>query len=185
MAVNNPGPGGATGNAFGTTSWPGPAGPSVTLEAGTTQKEKVEIWFIDPLKRMEGHVGFVCLMICFPLIETIMRFELGISGDQDVPFSGNSQALHWFASFMRIPEAQARDTWDAFRNGLLHRAMIKSSVQYTLQGVRRGRPAEFKSGVMSIYVWDLRDAVVNKLKEHHSKLWRDPANALAKIHVAI
>jgi hypothetical protein len=61
----------------------------------------------------------------FPLLETIIRHELGVPEDQDVTLSDGSPALQWFAKFMTIPEKQAREIWDAFRNGLLHRAMIK------------------------------------------------------------
>ena len=76
------------------------------------------MWFIDPLSRMRGNDGFICLMVCFPVIETIIRFELGIPDDQDVTLSEGSRALHWFAAFMTIPESEARSVWDAFRNGL-------------------------------------------------------------------
>jgi hypothetical protein len=141
-------------------------------QALVSEKEKIEMWFIEPLKRMKGDDGFACLMLCFPLLEAIMRHELKIPDDQDLALSDNSPALHWFAKFMTIPDSEARDVWDAFRNGLLHRAMIKAAVPYSLTGESKNRPAESQPDQLSIYVWDLRDAVVAKLKQHHSKLWR-------------
>jgi hypothetical protein len=149
-----------------------------------TEKEKVELWFIDSLMRMRGDEAFVCLMILFPLLETIIRFELGIPDDQDVTFSDGSKELHWFAEFMTVNEAvMARQVWDAFRNGLLHRAMIKGSVDYDLTGKHVGRPAAVEDGRLVIYVWDFRDKVVEKLKQHHRKLWRGTGNALPAIYI--
>jgi len=183
MSLYDSGSPAATGNAFNIphekANLPFPA------EAQTTQKQKVELWFVDPLNRMGRDDAFACLMVCFPLIEAIIRFELEVADAQDVTLSDNSPALHGCASFMCIPEREARDVWDAFRNGLLHRAMIKSSIHYTLTDQKTGRPAEFKHGIVLVYVWELRDAVVAKLKKHHAKLWRDSPNALPKIHLAV
>jgi hypothetical protein len=184
MNLNDPGLSAVTGNMSATTCSPRLTIPSMTFEAPATQKDKVESWFIDPLRRMRDHEGFVCLMVCFPLVETIIRYEQNIDDEDPVSFSDNSPALHWFAEFMRIPEAQARTVWNAFRNGLSHRAMVAESIEYGMTGKGEGRPAEFKEGKIFIYVWDLRDAVVAKLEKHHSKLWRNSSNPLAKIYVS-
>ncbi len=154
---------------------------SIPAVAQLTEKQKVEKWFIEPLQRLKDDDGYVSLMLCFPLLECVMRFELEIPDDQDIPFSDNSPALHWFAKFMQIPEAEARNVWDAFRNGLLHRGMVKDSVPYGLTGGNGGRPAEFKDGTTWIYVWNLRDAVVAKLQKHQSKLWKHTSSPLGKI----
>src|SRR5438552_812635 len=110
-----------------------PAG-GTPFERPVTEKEKVEIWFIDPLLKMSGDDGFVCLLVCFPLIETIVRYELGVADDVDFSFSDNSPALKWFAGLMTLPEAKAREAWDALRNGLMHRGMIKAATRYVLTG---------------------------------------------------
>jgi hypothetical protein len=156
--------------------------PSVQ-EAQTTEKEKVELWFIELLEAMSGHDAFVCLMVCFPLLEAIARYEFNIPDDQDLSLRGHEKVLHWFAAFMKIPEAQASEVWDSFRNGMLHRAMVKSDMPYQLTGDRRGRPAEFKDGTLFIYVWDFRDAVVALLQKYHRKLWAGQSSQLAKIHI--
>jgi hypothetical protein len=158
---------------------------TIPFENSLTEKEKVERWFIEPLQRLKGDDGYVCLMLCFPLLECVMRFELEIPDDQDLPFSDNSPALHWFAQFMQIPEAEARDVWDAFRNGLLHRGMVKDSVPYGLTGGEAGRPAEFIDGTTWIYVWDLRDEVVAKLRKYHSRLWKRTSSPLGKIGASL
>jgi|SRR5688572_24800504 len=149
---------------------------------GPSEKQKVELWFIDPLNKMQGDDAFVCLMVCLPLIETILRYELRIPDDQATKFSDGSRELKWFAKFLTIPEKASREIWDAVRNGLLHRAMVKGMLKYGLTG-RGQRPAEHKDGLTTIYVWDLRDAVVRKLKEHHRKLWKGTGNELPGIYV--
>src|SRR5690348_11322040 len=101
-------------------------------QRAVTEKEKTEIWFAEPLKRMKGDDAFAFLIICFPLLESVIRHELNVPDDQKVVFSNNSPALKWFAEFMTIPEADAGSIWDAFRNGLLHRAMVKGALSYEL-----------------------------------------------------
>jgi len=155
----------------------------VPLERQVTQKEKVEIWFIDPLRKLEGDDGFVCLFICFPLIEAVVRYELEMPDDVDLTFSDNSPALKWVAHFLTVPEAKAREVWDALRNGLMHRGMIKSATAYVLTGEKSDRPAEFNGDVLRVYVWVLRDRVVGLLRKHHKRLWNDGGCPLPRITV--
>ena len=151
---------------------------------GVSEKEKVDIWFIDPLMKMEKDQGLICLMILFPLLETIIRLKLEIPEEQDAQFSKGSEELKWFAKFMTISQDSAREVWDAFRNGLLHRAMIKGTIDYTLTGNDSERPAEEKEGgQVVVHVWTLRKKVVEKLKEHHRKLWSGEIHKFPKIHV--
>jgi hypothetical protein len=137
-----------------------------------TEKDKVDLWFCDQLLRMQGHDAFVCMMLLFPLIETIIRFELKIPDDQDVVFSDNSPALNWFSEFMTIPDDRAREVWDSFRNGLMHRSMVKGLFLYELTGKKTGRCAEIVDGRLIVYVWEMRNAVVGKLRQHHKHLWQ-------------
>lgn len=150
-----------------------------------TEKQKVYRYFIDPLKDMGSHGGgdaFLCLMACFPFIETIIRHELKIPTKRDVSFSHGSRPLKWFAQFMQIREAHARDVWDALRNGLLHRALI-TGIEYEITGRGDGRPAQRVGDVTKIYIWDLRDCVVQKLEEHHRWLWKEGASKLPDVFV--
>ena len=158
-------------------------GPHITSDYYRPVYEKAEIWFTEPLKRMKDDDAFVFLMVCFPLLETIIRAELEIPDVNDVAFSENSKALKWFADFMTIPEANARDIWDAFRNGLLHRAMVKSTLSYELTGISKGKPADVTNGLVTLYVWDFRDKLVTKLEKHHKKLWNKDGNTLPRIYV--
>jgi hypothetical protein len=148
-----------------------------------SEKEKTEIWFVDPLKRMKDDEAFVFLIICFPLLESIIRHELEVPDDQKVVFAESSPALKWFAEFMTIPEADARSVWDAFRNGLLHRVIVKDNFSYQLTGKLAGRPATISGGMIVLHVWDLRDKLVGKLERHHKKLWNKDGHSLPKIYV--
>ena len=160
------------------------SGTSHLPVTGTTRKEYIDKWFIDPLMRLGGDDGFVCLMLCFPLIETILRYELMIPDEDDVKFSDGAPALKKFARLLSIPESEARATWNAFRNGLMHRSMVSAAdFSYELNPKMPGRNAEFKDGVIIIYVWQLRDWVVGELRRLHGKLWKDSSSPLPGVYV--
>lgn len=147
-----------------------------------SEKEMVQKLFIGPLSRMKGDDAFVFLMVCFPLIEAVIRFEKNIPDNQEVTLSDNSPALAWFAKFLEIPKAHSREVWDAFRNGLLHRAMVKSTINYDITGTSGdGRPAQRIGDKTVIYVWDLRDRLLEKLNLHHRKLWGPLSTKLPSI----
>ena len=63
---------------------------------------------------MKGNEAFLCLTVCFPLLETVIGYELDIPDREDVPFSDGSPALHWFAEFMTIPEAASQEISNYF-----------------------------------------------------------------------
>lgn len=159
--------------------------PGFATQRNASEKDLIELWFVQPLIRMSGDDAFACLCLCFPLIEAIIRYELGIPDDQDVAFSDNSPALKWFAKFMSIPEAQARSVWDSLRNGLLHRAMVKADIDYELTGDKPGRVAEYRGDKIVIYVWELRDAVVTNVRRLHKKLWKDTSSPLPRVYLRV
>jgi len=161
----------------------GSAPPGFLSLRSESEKDLVELWYVKPLERMKGDEAFVCLMLCFPLIEAIIRYQSKIPDEHDVKFSDNSPALKWFATFMSIPEAEARATWDGLRNGLLHRAMIKIDIDYELTGAKPGRNAEFKDGKVVIYVWQLRDSVVSHLRRLHKNLWKGTSSPLPRVYL--
>jgi hypothetical protein len=158
------------------------APPSNIFQRTTSEKDLVAAWFIDPLNRMKEDDAFVCMMVCFPLIEAIIRHEYNIPDQNDVKFSENSEPLKWFSRFASIPEAQARSIWDCCRNGLLHRAMLKDDTDYELSPAMPGRVAEFKDGKIYLYVWELRTAVVDLIKKHGKKLWKDSSTPLPRVY---
>jgi hypothetical protein len=161
----------------------GSAPPGFAERRDVTNRDLVLSWFVAPLAGMKGDDAFVCLMLCFPLIEAVIRLEYSIPDQEDVPFSHQSPALHWFAKFMSIPESQARVTWDGLRNGLLHRAMIKAEFDYELSPKMSGRNADFADGRIIIFVWELRDSVVGLVRRHHTRLWKGSSSPLPGVYV--
>ena len=161
----------------------GSAPPQSPQERAASEKDLVELWYATPLMKMNGDDAFVCLTLCFPLIEAIIRYELEIADDQIVTLSDDSPALKWFAKFMSIPEVQARATWDGLRNGLLHRAMIKTEIDYELSPDMPGRIAEFRDGKIYLFVWELRNAVVTQVRRLHKKLWKDTSSPLPRVYL--
>lgn len=84
---------------------------------------------------------------------------------------------------MQIPEHDARSVRDAFRNGLLHRGMVKTSIEYALTGGKPGRPAKMKGDIAVIYIWELRNVVVSLVEQYGSKIWKGTSSPLAKVVV--
>ncbi len=157
--------------------------PSFVFEQySVSDKHRIQDWFIRPLNNMSGEDVFACLILCFPLIESIIRLELKIPDTHDVKFSHNSPALKWFAEFASVPEVQARLMWESFRNGLLHRAMINIDMDYELSAARSGRVAEFKGNKVYLYVWELRDSVVKLIEKHHKEIWKNTSSPLPHVY---
>ena len=65
----------------------------------------------------------------------------------------------------------------------MHRGMIKSATSYVLTGEKSDRPAEFNGDVLRVYVWVLRDRVVDLLAKYHKRLWQDSGCLLPRISV--
>jgi len=108
-----------------------------------TTVERVDLWFIKPLKRMKDDDGFVALIICLPLVEKIVRYKTGTLDKDDLQFSQGSDLLKALAVFLQVSEANAEIFWQQFRHGLLHRAMIKPTVPYQLDPEHEGPPVFF------------------------------------------
>lgn len=147
------------------------------IRVNPTEKGRVENWFIEPLKKLGGDDSIVCLMICFPILEKILRADLSIADDMSLTLSDGSPALKLLAKLLSIPEADARLFWDCFRNGLMHRAMVKGDIEYILDpSEAEKRPAMVVDGVVTVFVWSLRDKVVEILTAQGKHLWKDDAS---------
>lgn len=147
-----------------------------------TDKEKFENWFCTPLSLMKGDQSIICLMILFPLLEKILRHDLSIPTEQEVTLSDNSPALKLLAELLSIPTSEARSFWDCFRNGLMHRAMIKGTAPYALDPDTSGsKPVVIQDGVVRVYVWVLRNTVVTLLRNRGKQMWKDGTHPLPNV----
>ena len=136
-----------------------------TVARSLTTGERVDLWFIKPLKRMKNDDGFVALMICLPLIEKIVRYRTGTLDEEDLKLSEGSKPLKALAKFLQISEANAEIFWEQFRHGLLHRAMVKPAAPYQLDPDHEGPPVFFTAdGAVLVNIWRLRDKVIKEFE---------------------
>lgn len=151
-----------------------------------TTGERVELWFIKPLKRMKDDDGFVALIICLPLIEKIIRYKTGSLDKEDLKFSQGSVLLKELAAFLQISEANAEIFWLQFRHGLLHRAMVKPNVPYQLDPDHKGAPVSVApDGMVMVNIWRLRDQVIKELSLVGTKIWKDSSCPLPEIYLEL
>lgn len=148
--------------------------------------ERVELWFIKPLRRMKDDDGFVALMVCLPLVEKIVRYKTGTLDNEDLPFSQGSPLLKALADFLQLSEANADVFWQQFRHGLLHRAMIKPTVPYQLDPGHKGPPVSVAGdGYVLVNIWQLRNKVIQELGVIGTKIWRDNTCPLPEVYVEL
>ena len=149
-----------------------------------TTGERVELWFVKPLQRMRNDDGFVALMVCLPLIEKIVRYKTGTLDKESETFSQGSHLIKELARFLQVSPANAEIFWQQFRNGLLHRAMLKPSIGYELDPTLEGAPVSFApDGFAIINVMRLRDKVVTELSNIGTKIWRDSSCPLPEVYL--
>lgn len=156
---------------------------SKQVRVNPTEKERFENWFVTPLSKMGGDQSIICLMILFPLLERILRYDLQCSHRKALEFSENSKPLNLLAKLLRIPSKEARMFWDCFRNGLMHRAMIKNATPYILDPDQNAdRAVVIENGVVRVHVWNLRDLVVDLVKKRGKRMWKDGTHPLPDVH---
>ena len=157
-----------------------------------TIDERIDQWFIRPLKRMSGHDAFVALVVCLPLIEKIVRFKADELRDEELTFSQGSKLITELATLLEISEPDAALFWQQFRVGMMHRAMVKPTVGYQLDPLWAGpavkvMPPDCHSATPTfcINIWKLRDKVVRELSTIGTKIWKDPTCPLPTIYIEL
>jgi hypothetical protein len=148
--------------------------PGAVDRVGVSVRDRIDNWFVCPLLRFGAEDVFVCLMVCLPLIEKWVRHRLREQGQNDeMDFSAGSPAIREAASLLRTKDTTTvYGLWQAFRNGLLHRAMIEPDVEYILRPEKDGVPAFERSGQkITIYPLFIRTLVVDMLKNVPNKMW--------------
>jgi hypothetical protein len=134
--------------------------------------ELVEQYYLAPLRAMKGHEAFVCLTVCFPLYEKLLRKTLGISDDEK--FSQGHRVFENIGKEWQISAEHAFQFWTHWRNGLLHRGMPKADAKFTTWLTPYGDRAITANGDghISINPWLFRDRFVAIL-EGNKKIWKD------------
>jgi hypothetical protein len=134
--------------------------------------ELVEQYYLKPLCAMSGHQAFVCLTICFPLYEKLLRKTLSINDEEK--FSKDHKVFKEMGTHWDISTDVAFEFWQHWRNGLLHRAMPKTGDGYRSWLAPNGDKALTvdKDGHLSIQPWLFRDQIV-ALLEKSKGIWKD------------
>lgn len=173
-----------------TSTWvPGVTATGVHPDAKATNvrhlslRERVDLWFIEPLKRQKKDEAFIALMIMLPLIEKLVRYRLHFDDKTQLKFGDGSKALRELAKLLGpASEAEAKAFWKCFRHGMAHRAMVKSEIKYALMPGVGAKPVLTVDGRVLVYVWQLRDRIVKELEAVGAKLWKDTTCPLPEVY---
>jgi hypothetical protein len=147
--------------------------------APASKKELIEVWFIEPLRRMDGHQAFVCLSVCLFLYEKYLK-KTGQIG-KDEKFSEGHKVFKQMGKDLGISADDAYEFWSCWRNGLAHQGMPKISDKY-----HWGMTGEQKELVIidgdtfTINPWLIRDKILNKV-ENKKEIWNDEFAPLMKV----
>jgi hypothetical protein len=161
----------------GYTAQPSHSGPD-SADTGSTRKELIEQWYLEPLEKMSGHEAFVCLAICFLLYEKYLRAVHGLP--PDYKFSEGAKVFRYIGEDFGVSEQMAFRFWSDWRNGLLHRGMPKAGGDYIwiLTGKQDDVVVE-KGNEAWVNPWILRDRIVHKLRQK-KEIWRDADSPLMR-----
>src|ERR1043166_7283009 len=108
-----------------TSSYAGSTSPDEIFKIHPESKrEQVEKWFLTPLRKMNGHEGFILLMVLFPLYEKYLRVKHQMKAE--AKFSKGTPALATIGRDLHLSEDDAEIFWQNFRNGLAHCALPKT-----------------------------------------------------------
>lgn len=158
------------------------------MRSHLSQEERMRNWFIEPLKKLGGDDSIICLMIIMPILEKIIRHKLRIDPRKKMTIKGNNRVKTELAEILLIPNSERDNAalfWDCFRNGLMHRAMVKTKEPYILyphQDLDADRVVYVDNNrTIHVHVWKLRDKVIHLLESHGKALWEDDAHQLPDV----
>lgn len=172
-------------------------GKNLVPRGGSGTRNKVEDWFKRPLEGFKDEDSLVCMIVCLPLIEKYVRFKVRESGKGDhggfgTPDGAPNPLLAELRKFLGVPtDSDARFFYETFRNGLLHRAMPN----FPCDGMSISLRPEFSqppivvenapdaTKLMTVYVWSLRDHVVDQIFSQKNKMWTMDKTPLLQIFV--
>lgn len=138
-------------------------------------KERVEKWYLKPLRAMSGDQGFLVLMVLLPLYEKHLRVVEGMKGD----FSDGNDIFKIIGTHLKLSQKDAYIFWNNVRNGLLHKALpdSKEAFEYALR--EQGPPIEKKGVLFLINPFALRDRLLEVI-EPGLKSWKQDSAPLPK-----
>jgi hypothetical protein len=146
--------------------------PGIIIPESHSIKERVEKWFLAPLREMSDHDGFIVLMVLFPLYEKHLRFKLKMT--QDDHFSKSHPVFTVIGHDLRLSAVEAYQFWTNFRNGILHRALPKEKGGFTYAIDPNATLAVRKDENNTFWVnpFALRDTLLPNI-EQSIRMWRE------------
>ncbi len=153
----------------------------VCADTPLSYRDRVEEWYIEPLKRLRGNDGFICLMLSLPLVEKVVRY-LTPSAPADASFSHNSELAAKLAETLGgVSQQVALAFWKIFRNGLEHRAApaIYDPWSYELTNCESALVVSGHRLIVNPYRF--RDDIVIPLVNKHMGAWKDADYPLARV----
>jgi hypothetical protein len=157
-------------------------GSPTSSETGESKKELIERWFLIPLRKMEEHDAFICLMACFPLWEKFLRAMKEIKANEN--FSEGRPVFKYLGKKWGVDEKTAFAVWRNFRNGLLHRAMVKVDSErefFITDGKDHDGIIKVDGNSVIINPWKLRDQIVTIIG-NNKQIWDDHEFSLMKVY---
>ncbi len=157
----------------------GPQWNPATPPVPVSKRELIDIWFLEPLRKMDGHQAFVCLGVCLFLYEKYLRQTEQI-GDGE-KFSEGHRVFKLIGKDLGISAADAYEFWTCWRNGLAHQGMPKVSGRYQWGMTSKQKElVVIESDSFTINPWLIRDKILNKV-ENRKQIWDDEITPLMKV----
>ena len=183
-----------------TTTFVAPFEDYVSVNASV--KERVHVWFGRRLMEFEGHDSLICLLVCLPLIERFIVWQVSNSGSGvNHGFTGpkpeTNPLCKKLGAFLGTSAEGAQAFYVLIRCGFLHRGLpnkqLKSGERFettlTPEMDKLARCVEFTPptsggrGRLQIWVWKLRDKVCKDILTNNSAFWTKDQTSFMGIQI--
>lgn len=163
--------GSAPHGSFGTSCSSSPWSPRDSTPTARSKRKLIEMWFLEPLRQMNGHQAFICLSSCLLLYEKYLR-KTGQVGDSE-NFSQGHKVFDQIGSDFKISSKDAYEFWTCWRNGFAHHAIPKKSsiFEWGLTGDQT-EIVRISGSSFIVNPWRMRDEILNKI-EKKKDIWDD------------
>lgn len=164
--------------SFGTSGDAAPW-PTKSIQTGSSKRELIDIWFIEPLRRMDGNQGFICLNSCLLLYEKYLKKTNQMKSTER--FSHGHKVFKQIGKDFGISEDDAYEFWTCWRNGFAHHGLPKKSKRFDwgLTG-DQDKIVCISGSALVVNPWLMRDKILNKI-EQKKFIWDDELAPLMQV----
>jgi hypothetical protein len=129
--------------------------------------ERVEKWYIKPLREMHGPQGFLVLMVLFPLYEKHLRYK-----HPDLQhFTKGHSVFQTIGRDLKLDRDGAYLLWKNMRNGILHRALPDEDSDFHYIITSEGPAVERNQDIFRINPFEMRDSLL-KVIVSDLRMWK-------------